>query len=48
MDFADFSAELAVRRAAADDPQMPRNAGARRTDSKRAMLAALKEMGADW
>lgn len=43
-----FAADVARRREAAGDPVMPRNAGIRRTESKRAMLAALKDLGADW
>ncbi len=48
VDFQTFSADLAARREAAGNPQMPHTAGNRRTDSKRAMLAKLKELGADW
>ena len=47
-DFADFAARLARRRAALGDVDMPRNAGKRRTPSKRAMLAMLADKGADW
>ena len=40
--------DVARRVAAAGYPEMPRNAGNRRTKSKRAMLAALEEIGASW
>jgi hypothetical protein len=45
---AEFGRDVARRAKAAGYPDMPRNAGNRRTDSKRAMLAALEAMGARW
>ncbi|MEP9400686.1 hypothetical protein [Sphingomonas sp. VNH70] len=45
---ADFARELAARRAALGDPQVPRNDGTRRTDSKRALLAAIAAAGGRW
>ncbi len=43
-----FARELAERRAALGDPAVPRNDGARRTDSKRALLAAIAAAGGKW
>ncbi len=45
---ADFVAEIERRRAAAGYPVMPRNAGNRRTASKRALLKAIEEAGGKW
>ena len=36
------------RRAAAGDPPLPRNPGTRRTESKRALLKAIKGAGGEW
>lgn len=44
----EFAAEVARRRKAAGDPEMPRNAGQRRTASKRALLKAIEEAGGKW
>ena len=49
IDFADFAAKLAQRRAElGDDLLIPRNSGKRRTASKRALLKAVRATGADW
>ncbi|HJS13422.1 hypothetical protein [Sphingopyxis sp.] len=48
IDFARFSAELAARRAALGNPGLPRNAGNNRTESKKALLEAIKAMGGKW
>ncbi|HXH15524.1 MAG TPA: hypothetical protein VNJ10_05275 [Sphingomonas sp.] len=45
---ADFAQDVARRRAAVGDVVMPRNAGAQRTDSKRALLTAIKKVGGKW
>jgi hypothetical protein len=45
---ADFAAALGERRDAVGRPEMPRNAGNRRTDSKRALLAAIEQTGGRW
>lgn len=45
---ADFASRLAARREAIGEPDMPRNSGNRRTASKRALLKALDQLGADW
>ncbi|HEX8383329.1 MAG TPA: hypothetical protein VF592_08140 [Sphingomonas sp.] len=39
---------LSARRAALGRPEMPRNAGNCRTDSKRALLAAIEKIGGRW
>ena len=43
-----FGQALARRRAALSNPELPRNSGARRTASKRALLKAIKDAGGDW
>jgi hypothetical protein len=44
----DFGREVLQRRAAAGNPVMPRNAGTRRTASKRALLEAIEDAGGKW
>lgn len=44
----EFSGWLAERRQLLGNPEMPRNAGNRRTDSKQALLEALNQLGATW
>lgn len=46
--FEEFAADLAHRRAAAGEPEMPRNNGKRRTPSKKALLAAIEAIGGKW
>ncbi|MDJ0275809.1 hypothetical protein QLH51_03180 [Sphingomonas sp. 2R-10] len=48
IDHATFAANLARRRAALGNPELPRNAGGNRTDSKRALLAAIEAAGGRW
>lgn len=48
MKFEDFAADIARRREAAGNPEMPRNSGKRRTPSKRALLKAIEEAGGTW
>jgi hypothetical protein len=48
MDFADFAARLAARRAEIGPVDVPRNSGTRRTASKRALLAEIEKLGGDW
>jgi hypothetical protein len=43
-----FAAKLAARRAELGNPELPRNAGANRTESKRALLKAIEEAGGKW
>jgi hypothetical protein len=46
----DLGRQLARRRAelGITDADLPRNNGARRTDSKNALLQAIKDSGGDW
>ncbi len=44
----DFARDLAKRREAAGNPELPRNPGTRRTASKRALLKAVEAAGAKW
>jgi len=44
----EFAAEVARRRAALGEVEMPRNSGKRRTASKRALLKAIEEAGGRW
>lgn len=46
--FEDFAADIARRREAAANPELPRNTGSRRTASKRALLKAVEEAGGKW
>jgi hypothetical protein len=46
--FQDFAADIARRREAAGDPELPRNSGKRRTASKRALLKAIELAGGKW
>ena len=46
--FEDFAADIARRREAAGNPEMPRNSGKRRTASKRALLKAIEDAGGKW
>ncbi len=48
MAHATFAARLAERRAALGNPELPRNAGENRTESKRALLAAIEAAGGRW
>lgn len=45
---ADFAARLAARRAETGITELPRNDGTRRTASKMALLAAIKDAGGNW
>ncbi len=46
--YRDFAADLATRRKALGEPDVPRNTGNRRTASKQALLEALDQLGAKW
>ena len=48
IDMAELGARLARRKAELGLPDLPRNAGANRTPSKRALLKAIKDMGGEW
>ena len=43
-----FGRDLARRREALGNPELPRNNGNRRTASKRALLKAIKDAGGEW
>ena len=44
----EFAAALAERREALGHPELPRNSGTRRTESKRALLKAIEDAGGKW
>lgn len=46
--FEDFAADIARRREEAGNPELPRNAGNRRTAAKRALLKAIEKAGGRW
>lgn len=46
--FAEVAADVARRRAELGIVNMPRNAGNRRTESKRALLKAIADAGGNW
>ena len=48
IDMAELGARLASRRAELGNPDLPRNAGTRRTPSKRALLKAIEDAGGKW
>lgn len=48
MNFTLFAAELAARRTALGNPELPRNAGGRRSASKKALLKAIEAAGGKW
>jgi hypothetical protein len=48
VNFREFAADLARRREALGEINMPRNSGKRRTASKKALLKAIKDAGGKW
>ena len=48
VDMAEFSRRIAARKAKLGLPDLPRNTGNNRTQSKRALLKAIRELGGDW
>ena len=48
MDFPAFSDALSRRRAELGNPDLPRNSGERRTESKKALLKAIEDAGGKW
>lgn len=48
LDMAELGRQLACRRAETGITDLPRNAGARRTPGKRALLKAIEEAGGKW
>jgi hypothetical protein len=45
---AELGARVTTRRAKLGLPELPRNAGTRRTPSKRALLKAIEDAGGKW
>lgn len=43
-----FGRDLTRRREALGNPELPRNTGERRTESKRALLKAIEDTGGAW
>jgi len=43
-----FVADIERRRQETGVTELPRNSGNRRTESKKALLAAIKELGGEW
>lgn len=48
VDFSEFTRRIAARKAELGLPDPPRNAGATRTESKYALLKAIKDAGGEW
>jgi hypothetical protein len=48
IDHAQYAAKLAARRELLGQPELPRNSGTRRTESKKALLKAIKDVGGKW
>ena len=48
MDFPAFSDALSRRRAELGNPDLPRNSGERRTESKKALLKAIEDADGKW
>jgi len=50
IDMAEMGARIARRKAelGITDADIPRNAGTRRTESKKALLKAIKDIGGNW
>jgi len=48
IEMGEFGRRIAARRAELNLPHLPRNAGANRTESKRALFKAIKDAGGEW
>ena len=48
VDFPAFSDALAKRRVELGNPELERNSGANRTESKKALLKAIEDAGGKW
>jgi hypothetical protein len=48
IDFVAFGNGLSERATALGNPEMPRNSGDRRTESKKALLKAINDIGGKW
>ncbi|WOE74931.1 hypothetical protein [Alterisphingorhabdus coralli] len=44
----ELAAYIALRREELSLPDLPRNSGKRRTESKKALLKTIKELGGEW
>lgn len=45
---AEFAADITRRREEVGNPELPRNSGKRRTESKKALLKAIEATGKRW
>ena len=48
LDMSEFGRRIAARKAELGLPDPPRNAGANRTESKKALLKAIDDLGGKW
>lgn len=48
IDFVAFGEALSARAEALGNPELPRNSGKRRTESKKALLRAIADVGGKW
>jgi hypothetical protein len=48
IDHAQYAAKLAARRELLGQPDISRNSGTRRTESKKALLKAIEDAGGKW
>jgi hypothetical protein len=48
IDHAQYAAQLETRRELLGQPELPRNSGTRRTESKKALLKAIEDAGGKW
>ena len=48
IDFVAFGNALSERATALGNPDLPRNSGNRRTESKKALLKAIEDAGGKW
>jgi hypothetical protein len=48
IDMADLCARIARRKAELGNPELPRNGGKQRTESKKALLKAIEAAGGKW
>jgi enterochelin esterase-like enzyme len=48
IDMSELGKTLTARRAALGNPDLPRNAGQSRTESKKALLKAIDDAGGKW
>lgn len=48
VDMGEFGRRIAARKEELGLPDLPRNAGANRTESKKALLKAIEDLGGKW